>query len=600
MKESVKKIYSLLPEGDHFKLGILFFLMLFASLLALIGIGTVPVFVLAVMDADKILTMPYIGPTLEYLGITTPRRLAIFGSAFLLLVYLQKNLFMVFYDYLNSKFMLNRSFYLQNRLFRAYMHSPYTFFISRNSSELLRNISSEARKVLEGTLKPILLIALNSIMTTVIVGALIVVEPLISGLGIILFGSFSYLFLKTTKNKMSSYGSESLGHRHAMNKAVLQGLGGFKDAKVLKRETHFLDEFEFHSGKHRIYDLWRNVLNNAPQQIIEMIALTGILFIALMMVLQGRDVSAIVPAVAMFGAAVMKIKPSIFTIIQNVNNLQYNIHSVDAIYHDLNLLERDIHKTTPKRHRSDRVLKIKNNIELKNLDYSYPDSNERALKDVSITVPKNRSVAFVGPSGAGKTTIVDVILGLLEPSKGHVFVDGKNIKEDLDAWQINIGYIPQFIYLLDDTIKRNICFGIPDQEIDEEQFKVAIETAQLKDLINSLDKGDQTIVGEHGIRLSGGQRQRIGIARAIYNNPQVLIMDEATSALDNITEKHVVRAIEKLKGDKTIIMIAHRLTTVQNCDIIYMMKDGRVIGEGNYSELLETNEEFREMSLIDQ
>jgi len=205
----------------------------------------------------------------------------------------------------------------------------------------------------------------------------------------------------------------------------------------------------------------------------------------------------------------------------------------------------------------------------------------------------------VGPSGAGKTTIVDVILGLLTPTNGQVLVDDTNIQDDLEAWQTNIGYIPQFIYLLDDTIRRNICFGISEDEIDEEQLQLAIKTAQLSELIDSLDDGDQTVVGERGVRLSGGQRQRIGIARAIYNNPQVLIMDEATSALDNITEKHVVKAIEKLKGDKTIIMIAHRLTTVQNCDIIYMMKDGEITGEGCYDELLESNREFREMSLVD-
>jgi len=201
MKDSIKKIYSLLPEGDHFKLGILFFLMLVGSVLALIGVGTVPAFVLAVMDADRILQMPVVGEFLESLNITTPRRLAIFGSVILLLVYLQKNLFMVFYDYLNNKFMLNRSYYLKNRLFRAYMYSPYTFFISRNSSELLRNISSEVAKILEGTLKPILLICLNGLMTIVIVAALIVVEPLITGVGILLFGSFSYIFLKATKRK---------------------------------------------------------------------------------------------------------------------------------------------------------------------------------------------------------------------------------------------------------------------------------------------------------------------------------------------------------------------------------------------------------------
>ena len=599
MKDSIKKIYSLLPEGDHFKLGILFFLMLVGSVLALIGVGTVPAFVLAVMDADRILQMPVVGEMLESMNITTPRRLAIFGSVILLLVYLQKNLFMIFYDYLNNKFMLNRSYYLKNRLFRAYMYSPYTFFISRNSSELLRNISSEVVKVLEGTLKPILMISLNGLMTFVIVVALVVVEPLITGIGILLFGSFSYIFLKATKKKMSQYGSESLGHRHSMNKAILQGLGGFKDAKVLRRENHFLNEFDYHSGRHRFYDLWKNVLQNAPQQIIEMIALTGILFIALMMVLQGRDVSAIVPAVAMFGAAVMKIKPSIFTIITNLNSLRYNVHSVEAIYHDLKLLERGEPLQNPKTPRSDRKLEITKQIQLIDLDYYYPDTKIPAVKNINISIPKNRSVAFVGPSGAGKTTIVDVILGLLTPTNGKVLVDNTNIQDDLEAWQTNIGYIPQFIYLLDDTIRRNICFGISDDEIDEEQLQLAIETAQLTELIESLDEGDQTIVGERGIRLSGGQRQRIGIARAIYNNPQVLIMDEATSALDNITEKHVVKAIENLKGDKTIIMIAHRLTTVKNCEIIYMMKDGEITGEGCYEELLESNREFRKMSLVD-
>jgi ATP-binding cassette subfamily C protein len=204
----------------------------------------------------------------------------------------------------------------------------------------------------------------------------------------------------------------------------------------------------------------------------------------------------------------------------------------------------------------------------------------------------------VGESGAGKTTIVDVILGLLEPQKGLIEVDGQNVYKCTEKWQKNIGYIPQEIYLLDDTIRRNICFGIPDDEIDEESLQTAIKTAQLTELIGNLEKGDRTKVGERGIRLSGGQRQRIGIARALYHNPQVLVMDEATSALDNITEKYVINAIERLKGEKTIIMIAHRLTTVENCDTIYLMKNARVIASGTYSELVHTSPEFRKMSLV--
>lgn len=598
MKESILRIYRLLPDGDLFKLAALFGMMIFASLVALVGVGTVPVFVAAVIDSERIFSYPVVGDFLEMIQVTTPYRLALFGAAVLFTIYLMKNLFMLFYNYLNSKYMMNRVLYLQNRIFKAYMSSPYTFFISRNSSELLRNINSEINKIIEGTLRPALTISLNGIMTIVIITGLIVVEPLITGIGILLFGGFSYLFLRLTKKSISFYGSESLVHRRSMTKAILEGLQGFKDAKVLKREMYFLNEYDSHAKRHRSYDLKRSVLNSLPRQILEMISLTGILFIAVMLVLQGRDMTTIVPMIALFGAAVMKIRPSIFAIIDDINKLRYNFYSVDAVYDDLVYLESREYQLSNVR--EDQKLPLKKEICIQNLEFSYPNERKPAVRNINLTIPKNRAVAFVGPSGVGKTTLVDVILGLLEPQKGKITVDGNDIFKNLDAWQKNIGYIPQFIYLLDDSIRRNICFGIPDDEVDSERLKTALETAQLGELIENLDKGVDTIVGERGIRLSGGQRQRIGIARALYNNPQVLIMDEATSALDNITEKILIRAIERLRGDKTIIMIAHRLTTVQNCDTIYMMKDGEIVGEGPYEELLQTSKEFREMSLVDE
>lgn len=598
MKSRVRQIFQLLPEGDALKIGALFLMMILASVITLLGVGTVPVFVSAVIDADRILNYPVLGEFLTSIDVTTPQELALFGAFALLSIYLFKNLFMLFYNYMNGKFMLNRVLYLQNRIFRAYMNSPYTFFIGRNSSELLRNINSEVGKIVDGTLKPALYICLNVIMTIVIVTGLIVVEPLITGVGIIFFGGFTYLFLRLTKKSISRYGSESLAHRKSMTKAILEGLQGFKDAKVLKRENYFLQQYDYHAQKHKGYDIKNMVLNSLPRQIIEMIALSGILFIAVMMVLQGREVSTIVPMIALFGAAVMKVKPSINSIIEDINKLRYNIYSVDAVYRDLNHLEKRYDQTPPDR--LGEKLTLENAISLQDLDFSYPNQTKPAVKNISITIPKNRAVAFVGPSGVGKTTLVDVILGLLEPQKGSLMVDDKDVFENLDKWQRNIGYIPQFIYLLDDTIRRNICFGIPDNEVDDEMLETAIETAQLKDFIATLDKGIDTIVGERGIRLSGGQRQRIGIARALYNNPQVLVMDEATSALDNITERVLIKAIERLRGDKTIIMIAHRLTTVKNCDTIYMMKDGEIIADGKYDDLLVSSKEFREMSLVDE
>jgi ATP-binding cassette subfamily C protein len=509
-----------------------------------------------------------------------------------------KNLYMMFYDYVNHKFMLNRQHYLQNRIFRAYMNSPYTFFINRNSSELLRNINNEVGKILSGTLRPLFFITLNSLMTVVIVAGLIVVEPLITGFGILFFGGFSYIFLRMTRDKLSYYGSESLHHRNTMTKAVLEGLHGFKDARVLSRENYFLNTFHGHSQKHKTYDIYRNLLNAMPRRIIEMIALSGILFIAVVMVLQERETTNIVPMIALFGAAVMKVRPSMNLVIENINQIRYNVHSVDAVYEDLKLLES--YENRSETEEGVDKLALHSEIELQDVWFSYPNSDEPAVKNINLTIPTNHAVAFVGPSGAGKTTMVDVILGLLEPQEGAIRVDGVDLFSNRNRWQKNIGYIPQFIYLLDDTIRRNICFGVPDDEVDEEMLETAIETAQLRELVESLSDGVETKVGERGVRLSGGQRQRIGIARALYRNPQVLVMDEATSALDNITERVLIDAIERLRGDKTLIMIAHRLTTVQHCDTIYMMKDAEVIAEGSYSELLITSKEFREMSLVDE
>jgi len=598
MKKTVLRIYNLLPEGDLLKIGVLFVMMIIASLITLVGLGAVPVFVSAVIDADRILNYPVLGSFLINLNIDTPHELALFGSLLLFSIYLFKNLYMLLYNYLSSKFMLNRVLFLQNRIFRAYMNSPYTFFISRNSSELLRNINSEVSKIVDGTLKPALLICLNVITTFVIVTGLIIVEPLITGVGMLFFGGFSYLFLKMTKNTISRYGSESLSHRRSMTKAILEGLQGFKDAKVLKREKYFLDEYNHHAGRHKGYDLKTSILNSLPRQIVEMISLSGILFIAVMLVLQGRDVTTIVPIIALFGAAVMKVRPSINSIIEDINKVRYNIYSVHTVYNDLTYLEKKYDHTI--QYDSEDRLELSKEIRLTNINYAYPDQSRPAIRNISLVIPKNRAVAFVGPSGVGKTTLVDSILGLLKPQKGNITVDGLDIFSNLDSWQRNIGYIPQFINLLDDTIRRNICFGVPEDDIDEDQLWTAIETAQLREFIHTLDEGVHTVIGERGVRLSGGQRQRIGIARALYNNPQVLVMDEATSALDNITEKILIKAIEKLRGDKTIIMIAHRLTTVKNCDTIYMMNDGEVIAQGRYNELLISSKEFREMSLIDE
>lgn len=299
---------------------------------------------------------------------------------------------------------------------------------------------------------------------------------------------------------------------------------------------------------------------------------------------------------ALFAMATVRLMPAVSQISSLYTNLQYNMVAVNPIYEDLKELEGASREFVEDRSKQKKMT-LQQRIDAKDISYRYPGSDEFALRDVSFSIAKGKAVAFVGSSGAGKTTMVDMLLGLLTPESGDVSIDGESIFSNLSAWQKNIGYIPQSIYLSDETLRSNIAFGLPEKSIEDDKVIRALDLAQLSDLIKTLPDGLDTILGENGTRLSGGQRQRVGIARALYHDPEVLVMDEATSALDNITEKQITNAIETLKGDRTIIIIAHRLTTVMNCSKLYLMEQGRIIEEGTYSELISTNRRFREMAL---
>ncbi|HPK05937.1 MAG TPA: ABC transporter ATP-binding protein, partial [Bacteroidales bacterium] len=384
-------------------------------------------------------------------------------------------------------------------------------------------------------------------------------------------------------------------YRREMLRAARQGFGGIKDARVLNRENEFIEIFRSMARKSSRLQQNRVFISMIPKPMIETLAVTGVILIALLMVLQGRPIENVVPILTLFAVAIIRLMPAIQQITQTLTDIRYHLPSVNAVYDDLMYL-RPFNKQFEKDRRKKDKLELKNNITINNIFYQYSNSSEQAINGISLTIPHGKAIAFVGSSGAGKTTIVDVLLGLLEPQQGEILVDGKNIYESISAWQRNIGYIPQFIYLGDESLRRNIAFGLSDKIIDEEEVLRTVKLAQLEELVAQLPEGLDTRVGERGTRLSGGQRQRVGIARALYNDPQVLVMDEATSALDNITEQQIIDSIENLKGERTVIMIAHRLTTVMNCDMLYFMDKGKIIDQGTYQELLERNKLFREMA----
>ncbi|MCC5914798.1 MAG: ABC transporter ATP-binding protein [Balneolaceae bacterium] len=600
MLDSLKKIYRLFPRKDRVKLGILFFMMLVAAGLEVLGIGMIPIFVIAVSDPENLMQYPVLGDLLLAADITTAEELVVWGAILLIAVYVVKNVYLSFFIYLKKKFITNRGVALENRLFKAYMASPYTFYISRNSAELLRNVTSETKKVVEGTMLPFMEVALNIVMFVVILGALLVIEPLITVVTIFFLGIAGGLFLKYTRVKSREYGRDDRRARKQKNKSVLQGLGGLKATRVLNREQLFLNEYAHWAERSKIANIYKYVVKMVPKFMIETLAVTGILIIALILVWEGRAIAAIIPILALFGAATVRLMPVFNQVISQTTTIQYNAPSVDAVYDDMVYLEKE-YVNVRKEILSKKVekLELKSAITLDGVSYSYPGQDGFAVNDVSLDIEQGSAVAFVGESGAGKTSIADIILGLLEPQKGRILADGIDIESNIRGWQQNIGYIPQQIFLLDDSVRRNIAFGIPDELIDDNKVLKAVEAAQLGELLERLPKGINTRVGERGVLLSGGQQQRIGIARALYDNPQVLIMDEATSALDNITEKYVIEAIEKLRGNRTIIMIAHRLTTVEKCDTICLMKGGQIVEKGRFEELLKNSYEFRKMSLID-
>jgi ATP-binding cassette, subfamily B, bacterial PglK len=389
----------------------------------------IPVFVMAVSDPDTLLEFPVLGDLLLLADITTAESLVVYGAILLIAVYLVKNLYLSFFIYIKKRFIANRGVQLENRIFKAYMASPYTFYISRNSAELLRNVTSETKKVVEGAMLPFMELALNLTMFAFILGTLLIVEPIITIVTIIFLGGGGGLFLRYTRRKNREYGMRDRKARKMKNKSVLQGLGGLKATRVLNREILFLDEYRKWAEISKTANIYKYVVQKTPKHIIETLAVVGILIIALILVLEGRPVSAIVPILALFGAATVRSMPAFNQVMSQTATIQYNAPSVDAIYEDLKFLENE-YQNVRKEILSQEIVKVelKGSIQFKNVSYSYPGQEEQAVDGVSMNINRGSAIAFVGESGAGKTTLADLVLGLLEPQEGVICVDDKDIE----------------------------------------------------------------------------------------------------------------------------------------------------------------------------
>lgn len=571
---------------------ILLGLMIFGAILDVFGIGAIPAFIAIAAVPDEVMKYDTMVKIFDFLGLSPGPKLVTYGAIFLFIIYVLKNAFLFFVYQYQFKLVEHQRVKLAERLFRAYMYAPYIHIINRNTAELLRNVNSETSLVIQGVIIPCLNTLMGILMTLFTVGLLILAAPMIALVGVAILGIGSALFLQLVRKKLQQYGEIAKEERKEVVKSVNQGLGALAEARIFGRETYFEKILKTSLANFARVTRLQQVINRASPHIMETIAIAGILLVIVGLVLAGNEVAALLPTLALFGAATVRLKSTIGTVIAGISQIQYNLPTIDSIVADLELLEP---MATQRLHqqKTQQSLGFKKNIDFLNVSFSYPNTNVPALKDISLTIPKGKSIGLVGATGSGKSTLINVILGLLEPNEGQVLVDGKDVFQLRQAWLNHIGFIPQTIYLTDDTIARNIAFGLPDDKIDYDQVWSAVRAAQLEDYIEELPLGIQTIVGERGVRMSGGQRQRVGIARALYNNPDVIIMDEATSSLDNKTESLVMNALEILKKGRTFIMIAHRLSTVQQCDRLYFLEHGEVVASGTYEELKDEHIAFR-------
>lgn len=568
------KLSYIFDRRDKWKLVLLMGAIVIGSFLELLAVMVFMPFIDILQDPGSIQRKWYLRWAYEQLGFHSAKSFLVMLSAGIILVYMVKNVYLILEKNYIFRFSYNTQMKLSTRLLAAYMKEPYTFHLNNNIAILQRSLYEDTSRFMQVILYALELGAELAVCLALVL-YLLVVSKSITIIVLGFMAVFVGIFLLVTRKYSRRLGLDNQNYEGKIFQWMNQALGGIKEIKILERESYFTDEFQKYWKKYARGLRIARTISILPKYTVEAVSMTGLLIAIIVKLLFGQaDVVYYIPQLAAFAVAAMRLLPSVGRINEHASNMLYAFPSVELIYHDLVEIEDYIGERDVEEKESS--WRLQKGIQVQAVSYHYPDTEEWVLEDVNFSIKKGTTVAFIGSTGSGKTTMVDIILGLLTPQKGAVMADEINVHEKARTFHAQVGYIPQTIYLSDDTIRNNIAFGVRQENIDENAVRAAVERAQLKEFIDSLPLGLDTLVGDRGVRLSGGQRQRIGIARALYHDPEILVLDEATSALDNETESAVMEAIEHLQGMKTMLIIAHRLTTIRNVDVIYEVVGGKV------------------------
>jgi ABC-type multidrug transport system fused ATPase/permease subunit len=595
-----RKLNDLLDARERRLAWLVFALMLITAMLETVGVASVMPFISVLSNPDVVQNNRFLNSIYEFLGFQSTDAFLLFLGVVVFLFLVGSLAFKGFTFWAQIRYSHLRNHALGCRLIARYLGQPYHWFLDRHTANLSTTLLAEVNRVVQGAMFPAMQVIANGLVVVFLLTFMVLIDPLLAAVAAVALGGIYSVIYLLTRHYLARIGDERLRANRERFHVVQEAFGGIKDVKIAGLEDTLVGRFRNPSRRLAHKEVAAKTLSEIPSFAMQAVVFGGMMLVLLYLMMTRGSLQEALPVLAAYGFAGYRLMPALQTVYRQVSTLRFSVPTLESLHADIQSLDPVDSQEGLQRdeHGKPRRLGLSDRLELRDVHYAYPNADREALRGISLSVDAYTTVGLVGATGSGKTTTVDLILGLLRPSSGALIADGKPIdRSNIRSWQRSLGYVPQHIFLSDETVAANIAFGIRPADIDHDAVERAARVANLHDfVINELQDGYETRVGERGVRLSGGQRQRIGIARAMYHDPDVLILDEATSALDNVTERAVMDAVHNLGSRKTIILIAHRLSTVRSCDRIFLLEHGQLIADGTYDELVSENEKFRQMA----